>query len=158
VAAGAPVIRQLPPALVAQWIEQRFPKPRVAGSIPAGGTPSTSANALPDGPRRALLWPGCGQHCSARFRKVRPSRRSVRRCYLRRVSSEEAAEPRLTPREQEILRVVAQGRTYWQIADMLHIGSGVMRTHVENIKKKLQLRRRSELMRWYATHKDDLDP
>ena len=25
-------------ALVAQWIEQRFPKPRVAGSIPAGGT------------------------------------------------------------------------------------------------------------------------
>jgi hypothetical protein len=30
--------RQLPPALVAQWIEQRFPKPRVAGSIPAGGT------------------------------------------------------------------------------------------------------------------------
>ena len=25
-------------ALVAQWIEQRFPKPCVAGSIPAGGT------------------------------------------------------------------------------------------------------------------------
>jgi hypothetical protein len=25
-------------ALVAQWREQRFPKPRVAGSIPAGGT------------------------------------------------------------------------------------------------------------------------
>src|SRR6266542_3126991 len=27
-----------PSALVAQWIEQRFPKPCVAGSIPAGGT------------------------------------------------------------------------------------------------------------------------
>ena len=25
-------------ALVAQWREQRFPKPRVAGSIPAEGT------------------------------------------------------------------------------------------------------------------------
>src|SRR5674476_1001143 len=25
-------------ALVAQWIEHRFPKPGVAGSIPAGGT------------------------------------------------------------------------------------------------------------------------
>jgi hypothetical protein len=35
---GGLVFRQLPPALVAQWIEQRFPKPRVAGSIPAGGT------------------------------------------------------------------------------------------------------------------------
>jgi hypothetical protein len=28
-------------ALVAQWREQRFPKPRVAGSIPAGGTSQT---------------------------------------------------------------------------------------------------------------------
>src|SRR4029453_8498313 len=35
------------PALVAQWIEQRFPKPCVAGSIPAGGTTSTSGNGLP---------------------------------------------------------------------------------------------------------------
>jgi hypothetical protein len=34
-------------ALVAQWREQRFPKPRVAGSIPAGGTPSTSTSANP---------------------------------------------------------------------------------------------------------------
>ena len=30
----------LPSALVAQWIEHRFPKPGVAGSIPAGGTKS----------------------------------------------------------------------------------------------------------------------
>jgi hypothetical protein len=30
--------RPRPSALVAQWIEQRFPKPCVAGSIPAGGT------------------------------------------------------------------------------------------------------------------------
>ena len=26
------------PASVAQWIEQRFPKPQVVGSIPTGGT------------------------------------------------------------------------------------------------------------------------
>ena len=29
------------PAFVAQWIEQRFPKPQVAGSIPAGGASRT---------------------------------------------------------------------------------------------------------------------
>jgi DNA-binding CsgD family transcriptional regulator len=29
---------------------------------------------------------------------------------------------------------------------------------VGRIKKKLQLRRRSELVRWYANHEDDLDP
>lgn len=33
-------------ALVAQGIEQRFPKPCVAGSIPAGGTSKTSRNAV----------------------------------------------------------------------------------------------------------------
>ena len=32
------------PAFVAQWIEQRFPKPQVAGSIPAEGA---RVNALP---------------------------------------------------------------------------------------------------------------
>ena len=32
--------RPRPSALVAQWIEHRFPKPGVAGSIPAGGTMS----------------------------------------------------------------------------------------------------------------------
>jgi hypothetical protein len=32
------------PAFVAQWIEQRFPKPQVAGSIPAEGA---KVNALP---------------------------------------------------------------------------------------------------------------
>jgi hypothetical protein len=35
----------------------RIPKPRVAGSIPAGGTRSTSTNALLEPPRRALLDP-----------------------------------------------------------------------------------------------------
>ena len=48
-------------ALVAQWREQRFPKPRVAGSIPAGGTRSTCTNGLPDMTGEAVvvarLWP-----------------------------------------------------------------------------------------------------
>src|SRR2546428_6311214 len=35
-------LRAQPLALVAQWIEQRFPKPCVAGSIPAGGTDKKS--------------------------------------------------------------------------------------------------------------------
>ncbi len=36
------------PALVAQWIERRFPKPCVAGSIPAGG--AQAKNLPTDGP------------------------------------------------------------------------------------------------------------
>ncbi len=53
---------------------------------------------------------------------------------------------------------MAKGYTYPEMTDMLVVGSGLVRTNVERIKKKLQLRQRSELVRWYATHKDDLDP
>jgi hypothetical protein len=42
-----------PSALVAQWREQRFPKPCVAGSIPAGGTKSVRASGV----SRLLLIP-----------------------------------------------------------------------------------------------------
>jgi hypothetical protein len=56
---------------------KRIPKPRVAGSIPAGGTTSTSANALPGVSRRALLWPGRGERypnsVSAASAAARPS-------------------------------------------------------------------------------------
>ena len=37
------------PASVAQWIEQRFPKPQVAGSIPAEGARVAFAVAAPFG-------------------------------------------------------------------------------------------------------------
>ena len=67
--------------------------------------------------------------------------------------SEDASESRLTPREEEILGLIAEGLTYWQVADMLGIASGVMRKHVQTIKKKLQLGRRSELARWYASER-----
>ena len=39
------VLHSIEHALVAQWKEQRFPKPRVAGSIPAGGTTQTPRSA-----------------------------------------------------------------------------------------------------------------
>lgn len=67
-------------------------------------------------------------------------------------------DPRLTPREWEVLRLVAEGYTYREITDVLAVGSQTVRASVQAILKKLQLRRRSELMRWYATHKDDYGP
>jgi DNA-binding NarL/FixJ family response regulator len=71
---------------------------------------------------------------------------------------ENNGNPRLTRREWEILRLVAKGYTEREITDKLQVGSGIVRTSVNGILKKLQLRRRSELVRWYATHKDDHGP
>jgi DNA-binding NarL/FixJ family response regulator len=75
-----------------------------------------------------------------------------------RAPKENDGDPRLTRREWEVLRLVAKGYTYREVTDMLAVGSRTVRTQVRAILKKLQLRRRSELVRWYATHKDDGRP
>lgn len=71
---------------------------------------------------------------------------------FRRMASSTArgdpSEPRLTAREQEILKQVAKGYTYREIADTLVISVKTVQNHVQNILTKLQLRKRYELMRY----------
>jgi DNA-binding NarL/FixJ family response regulator len=45
--------------------------------------------------------------------------------------------PRLTPRQQDLLRLVAAGHTNSQIARRLGIAEGTVRTHLESIYEKL---------------------
>jgi len=45
--------------------------------------------------------------------------------------------PRLTPRQNELLRLLAAGHTNSQIARRLGISEGTVRTHLENIYGKL---------------------
>ena len=71
---------------------------------------------------------------------------------FRRVATPEPGEPGLTPRENEILRLVAKGYTYREIAEKLFISVKTVQNHVQNILTKLQLRKRYELMR-YAIQK-----
>jgi len=67
---------------------------------------------------------------------------------FRRVSTASSGEPVLTPRENEILKLVAKGYTYREIAEQLFISVKTVQNHVQNILSKLQLRRRYELMRY----------
>jgi DNA-binding NarL/FixJ family response regulator len=57
-------------------------------------------------------------------------------------------EPGLTPRETEVLKLVAKGYTYREIADKLVISVKTVQNHVQNILTKLQLSKRYELMRY----------
>ncbi len=50
----------------------------------------------------------------------------------------------LTPREVEVLRLVAQGRDNQEIADLLVISETTVRTHVSNILGKLHLASRTQ--------------
>jgi DNA-binding CsgD family transcriptional regulator len=51
--------------------------------------------------------------------------------------------PRLTARQQELLRLVAAGNTNSQIARRLFISEGTVRTHLENIYRKLNVSSRA---------------
>ena len=66
---------------------------------------------------------------------------------FRRMSSA-ATEPGLTARETEVLKLVAKGYTYREIADKLVISVKTVQNHVQNILTKLQLSKRYELMRY----------
>ncbi|GAA5053367.1 DNA-binding NarL/FixJ family response regulator [Thermocatellispora tengchongensis] len=56
--------------------------------------------------------------------------------------------PRLTERETEVLRLVAKGLSYKQIADRLVLSHRTVQNHVQNTLNKLQLHNRIELVRY----------
>lgn len=58
----------------------------------------------------------------------------------------------LTPREQEILKLIAEGKTNQQIADILIISLKTVQTHRAHIMEKLDMHDRTELVK-YAIRK-----
>ena len=56
----------------------------------------------------------------------------------------------LTAREREVLRLIARGYRYKEIASSLHISVKTVETHVSSVLRKLQLSSRHELTRWAA--------
>jgi len=54
----------------------------------------------------------------------------------------------LSPREREVLRHIARGYAYKEIARQLFISVKTVETHVSAVLRKLQLSNRSELTRW----------
>jgi DNA-binding NarL/FixJ family response regulator len=58
------------------------------------------------------------------------------------------AAPALTERETEVLRLVAKGLSYKQIAERLGVSHRTVQNHVQNTLGKLQLHNRVELVRY----------
>ena len=56
----------------------------------------------------------------------------------------------LTRREREVLRFIARGYAYKEVAHELHISVKTVETHVSAVLRKLQLSSRYELTRWAA--------
>ena len=58
----------------------------------------------------------------------------------------------LTPRESEVIVLLAYGRTLAIIARDLHIAQGTARTHIENIYRKLDVHKQQELIDLVENH------
>jgi DNA-binding NarL/FixJ family response regulator len=70
--------------------------------------------------------------------------------YVRRVrgdTAEPADEP-LTSREREVLKLIAEGNTNQEIADILHLSRKTVESHRANIMRKLDLHDVTELVKY----------
>ena len=63
-------------------------------------------------------------------------------------SSADPEMDQLTTRERDVLRLIARGYTYKEIARRLEISAKTVETHVSSVLRKLQLSTRHELTRW----------
>jgi DNA-binding NarL/FixJ family response regulator len=80
------------------------------------------------------------------------------RDYLDRArSGEEAPEDPLSPRELEVVKLIAEGHTSDEIADMLFISKKTVDRHRANVLEKLGMRNRVELTR-YAIRRGLVEP
>ena len=73
-----------------------------------------------------------------------------------RTPDEPPALPMLTPRERDILTLVARGQTNREIGTVLDIAENTVRRHLQNILGKLQLRNRVELTAFAMKHEPGL--
>lgn len=63
-------------------------------------------------------------------------------------AEQEGDGPTLTAREIDVLRRVAKGMAYREIADELYVSHRTVQNHVQNVLRKLQLHNRVELTRY----------
>jgi DNA-binding NarL/FixJ family response regulator len=84
--------------------------------------------------------------------------RALVRDYVQRVrAGEDLPEDPLTPREQQIVKLIAESHTNRQIAELLTISEKTVETHRSNILEKLGMRDRVELTR-YAIRRGFVEP
>lgn len=71
-----------------------------------------------------------------------PMSASIARLVLQ--SFRKSSDSNLSPREQEILALLCQGKSYKMIADALHLSKGTVHSHLKKIYKKLEVNSMTE--------------
>ena len=71
------------------------------------------------------------------------------------IPRERRARSKLTPREREVLELIAQGRANHEIASALFISHSTAKVHVRHIFEKLGVRTRAEAVLFAASNGED---
>lgn len=146
VAVTAEVVRQDPSARVL-ILSASGEQADVLEAVKAGATgylvKSASRNELIAAVRRVaqgdtVFTPGLAGLVLGEFRRMLEAPADTRR----------SGDGDLTERETEILKMVAKGMSYKQIAERLVISHRTVQNHVQNTLRKLQLHNRVELTRY----------
>jgi DNA-binding NarL/FixJ family response regulator len=66
--------------------------------------------------------------------------------HLYAAARDHAEEPRLTPQQERVLELAADGLTYAQIGTRLHVSESTVRFHVQRLKEKLGVNTKAELI------------
>ena len=84
---------------------------------------------------------------------------SAQRSLVREWLSDASAGPSepLTPREQEVLKLIAEAHSNREIAEILHLSAKTVESHRGNLLRKLGMRDRVELVR-YAIRRGLVEP
>jgi DNA-binding NarL/FixJ family response regulator len=84
---------------------------------------------------------------------------AAERSLIREWMQEGAEGPRepLSPREQEVVKLIAEAHTNAQIAEILHLAEKTIESHRANVLRKLGMRDRVELVR-YAIRRGLVEP
>lgn len=144
----AEVLRQDPSARVL-ILSASGEQADVLGAVKAGATgylvKSASREELLDAVRRVaagdpVFTPGLAGLVLGEFQRIAED------------PAPEAAEVPLTARETEVLKLVAKGLSYRQIADRLVLSHRTVQNHVQNTLRKLQMNNRVELTRYAIEH------
>lgn len=69
------------------------------------------------------------------------------------IAAHDAELDRLSAREQEVMRLIARGYSYREVASELFISIKTVETHVSAVLRKLQLSSRYEITRWAAARR-----
>jgi DNA-binding NarL/FixJ family response regulator len=84
---------------------------------------------------------------------------AAERSLIREWMADDTAGPvvPLTPREEEVVKLIAEAYTNAQIAEMLHLSAKTVESHRANVLRKLGMRDRVELVR-YAIRRGLVEP